>query len=74
MAIEADFYEQHITRLECAPYDENSLRCPLCQRDLVVIDTEERTWKQHLVVERCPGASVRISTNAKARVSILRAK
>ena len=27
-----------------------------------------------MVVERCPGASVRISTNAKARVSILRAK
>lgn len=45
MAIEADFYEQHITRLECAPYDAQALRCPLCQRDLVVLETEERTWK-----------------------------
>jgi len=50
------------------------LRCPLCQRDLVQQDSEEKTWKQHLAIEKCPGANVRISTNAKARVSILRAK
>ena len=30
MAIEADFYEQHVTRQECAPHDETMVRCPLC--------------------------------------------
>ena len=36
--------------------------------------SEDATWKRHLVTERCPAAIVRISTNAKARISILRAK
>lgn len=39
-----------------------------------IVETEEKAWKDHLLEERCPGANVRISTNAKARVSILRAK
>ena len=50
------------------------VRCPLCQRDMAVTESEEKTWKEHLAIEQCPGANVRISTNAKARVSILRAK
>ena len=74
MAVEADFYEQHVTSLKCVPSDAQMVRCPLCQRDLPVEESEEKTWKQHLAVEKCPGANVRISTNAKARVSILRAK
>ena len=39
-----------------------------------MLEPEENTWKQHLAVNKCPGANIRISTNAKARVSILRAK
>jgi len=50
------------------------VRCPLCQKDLPIMESEEKAWKKHLLEERCPGANVRISTNAKARVSILRAK
>ena len=50
------------------------VRCPLCQRDLELLEPEEKTWRQHLAIDKCPGANVRISTNAKARVSILRAK
>ena len=54
------------------------VRCPLCQKDLAITaaegQSEEKTWKEHLAIEQCPGANVRISTNAKARVSILRAK
>ena len=50
------------------------VRCPLCQRDLPITESEEKTWKEHLAIDHCPGANVRISTNAKARVSILRAK
>lgn len=46
----------------------------MCQRDLPDEETEEKTWKKHLAIDKCPGANVRISTNAKARVSILRAK
>ena len=50
------------------------VRCPLCKTDLPIEESEEKTWNQHLAIEKCPGANVRISTNAKARVSILRAK
>ncbi len=50
------------------------VRCPLCKTDLPALEQEEKIWKQHLAIEKCPGANVRISTNAKARVSILRAK
>ena len=74
MAIEADFYEQHVTQMKCIPHNTSCLRCPLCLRDLDILETEEKTWKQHLAIDKCPGANVRISTNAKARVSILRAK
>ena len=74
MAIEADFFEQHVTQLKCVPFDSVMVRCPLCKTDLPAVDSEEKTWKQHLAIEKCPGANVRISTNAKARVSILRAK
>ena len=76
MAIEADFYEQHITRLDCVPAqeEEDYVRCPQCQKDLLIEESEEKAWKDHLLVDRCAGANVRISTNAKARVSILRAK
>lgn len=74
MAIEADFYEQHVTQLKCAVHDSEMLRCPLCLRDLEMLEPEENTWRQHLAIDKCPGANIRISTNAKARVSILRAK
>ena len=74
-AIEADFYEQHTKSLTCVPAN-NQLRCPLCHKDLVQGpgESEEKVWQRHLVTEKCPQANVRISTNAKARISILRAK
>ena len=73
-AVEADFYEQHTKTLACIKAT-NLIRCPLCHKDLPkVFDSEEKTWKQHLTVDKCPAANVRISTNAKARISILRAK
>ena len=54
----------------------NSLRCPLCHKDLIQEpgESEEKVWQKHLVIDKCPQANVRISTNAKARISILRAK
>ena len=45
MAVEADFYEQHITQLKCVPHDPDAARCPLCQRDLPIADSEEKAWK-----------------------------
>ena len=72
-AIEADFYEQHVKQQKC-PVATNLIRCPLCHKDIGEAESEEKAWRRHLVEEKCPGASVRISTNAKARVSILRAR
>ena len=60
--------------MKCTPHNNEMVRCPLCQRDLELLEPEENTWRQHLAIDKCPGANVRISTNAKARVSILRAK
>ena len=75
-AIDVDFYEQHIQSLTCAKAT-GMLRCPLCHKDLPNtqnFESEDKIWRHHLTVEKCAAANVRISTNAKARISILRAK
>jgi len=64
-----------VTALECQKATDQ-LRCPLCHKDITAVLDEdgtrndEKTWRQHLVVQQCTSAIVRISTNVKPKISI----
>jgi hypothetical protein len=46
----------------------------LCHKDIEKGETEDASWRKHLYQRECPAANVRVSTNAKARISILKTK
>ena len=52
------------------------MRCPLCHKDIEKFEgaSEDLAWRKHLGYKECSAANVRVSTNAKARISILKTK
>lgn len=53
LAILGSNMEAHLAT--CREIDDMEVRCPLCMKDLEVIDDDlEKTWFQHLIVHTCP--------------------
>lgn len=52
------------------------MRCPLCHKNIEKFEgaSEDLAWRKHLGYKECSAANVRVSTNAKARISILKTK
>jgi len=75
-AVEVDFFEQHTQELKCLRSNKEFLRCALCHKDIDKFEgaSEDLAWRKHLGYKECSAANVRVSTNAKARISILKTK